>query len=197
MAAERNYHSLEFVPRRSDPNRKWALSVKQPLAGMIAMGKTAIITKSTAPPAELIGKRIALHAGAGHQPYKEFTPDAEQWAHAIWGVGLPELRALLPRGGIIATVELSAAFRIGRVMQGKCYAYPGSQYAAHYAGIWADYDGTYIFEQGEVDPGRWAWCLTAPRLCENLVSLKGYGGIFDLDGARAVERERVAPGAGE
>lgn len=190
--AERTYHALEFVPRQSDPSRRWALSVKQPLAAMVATGRSAIVAKSSAPPPELIGRRIALHAGAGNVPYREFTGEAEDWLRAVWKADLADLRTWLPRGGIIATVELAAAFRIGRVMGGKAWASPGSQYAAHYAGIWADFDGTYLLEQGDCTPGRWAWCLTDPKLCPDIVPLKGLGGIFDLDGALALERERSA-----
>jgi hypothetical protein len=194
MAEGRNYHALEFVPGKSDPTKRWALSVKQPLAGMIATGRTAIVAKTLAPPVELIGKRIALHAGAGNTPYKDFTEDAADWARLIWGADLAELRQLLPRGGIIGTVELAAAFRIGRLDGRKAWAKPQSHYAAHRAGIWADFDGTYVFEQGDVGAERWAWCLTAAKLCDRLVPLRGYGGVFDLDGALAQERERSAGG---
>ena len=190
--AERTYHALEFVPRRSDPSRRWALSVKQPLAGMIATGRTAIVAKSAAPPAELIGRRIALHAGAGHDPYKAFSAHAADWARAVWGADLPALRHLLPRGGVIATVELSAAFRIGRIMGNRAWAQPSSQYAANRQGLWADFDGAYAFEQGDCAAGRWAWCLSLPVLCTDLVPLRGYGGIFDLEGAFAQERARAA-----
>jgi len=185
---ERNYHALEFVPRQSDPARKWALSVKQPLAGLIATGRTQIITKSAAPPPELVGRRIALHAGAGHVPYKAFSEHARAWAEAAFGADLPALRHLLPHGGVIATVELEAAFRIGRVIDGRAMANPLGKYAAHYAGRWHGHDGGRIFEQGETE-ARWAWALTAPELCRRTVPLRGYGGIFDLDRARELEAQ--------
>lgn len=194
MAEGRNYHALEFVPGKSDPSKRWALSVKQPLAGMVAMESTAVITKSSPPPAELIGKRIALHAGLGDVPYKEFSEDAEAWARKRWGVGLPELRRLLPHGGVIATVKLEAAYKIGRAMFRKVYAKPPNKYGSLYMGRWHLYDGVYFFEQGKDFEGRWVWALTEPKLCPDLVPLRGYGGVFDLNGALALERDRSAEG---
>lgn len=185
---DRNYHALEFVPRQSDPERKWALSVKQPLAALIARGLTRIVTKSQAPPPELIGKRIALHAGAGNVPYKAFSEHAAEWAKAAFGAELRDLRHLLPHGGVIATVELEAAFRIGRVIDGHAWANPLGKFSAHYAGRWKGHDGTRVFEQGDID-GRWAWALTAPELCKRTVPLRGYGGIFDLERAREIEAQ--------
>ncbi len=190
MAGGRTYHPLEFEPGRSDPDRKWALSVKQPLAGMVAMGSTPLVTKSTPPPRQLVGRRIALHAGAGEVPYKEFSEDAEAWARKQWGASLQELRKLLPRGGVIATVQLEAAYRIGRALHRKVYAAPPNRYSANYHGSWHLYDDVYLFEQGTDFAGRWVWALTEPKLCADLVPLRGHGGIFDLEGARALERDR-------
>ena len=192
MADGRTYHALEFEPGRSDPDKKWALSVKQPLAGLVAMGTTPLITKSLPPPAELVGKRIALHAGAGHVPYKEFSEDAAEWAHKKWGASLSELRQMLPHGGVIATVKLEAAYKIGRAMHRKIYAAPPNRYGSSYKGPWHPYDGAYFFEQGTGFAGRWAWALTEPKLCPDFVPLRGHGGIFDLVGAMDLEAQRVA-----
>jgi hypothetical protein len=41
-----------------------ALTVKQPWASLIASGEKRIENRSWRPPAELIGQRIAIHAGA-------------------------------------------------------------------------------------------------------------------------------------
>ncbi|RAN30653.1 hypothetical protein [Hyphomonas pacifica] len=191
---ERKYHALEFEPRareawKRDPERRWALSVKQPLAGMVIMGRTPLVSFSKAPPAEMIGKRIALHAGAGEIPYKQFQADAREWVEKTFGADLPALRHLLPYGGVLGTVVLEAAFRIGRVMGGQAWADPKSQYAAHYAGTWHQHDGKRIVEIDTM-AGRWAWALTEPRLCRDFVPLRGHGGIFDLQAARDLHRQK-------
>ena len=192
---ERHYHALEFVPRRSDPTRKWALSVKQPLAGLVATGRTSMITKSTLPPPELIGKRIALHAGAGDVPYKAFSEGAKEWCRKVWGCELADLRLALPHGAVIATVQLSAAFLIGRVIDGRAYRAPTSAARATFSGTWTEHDMRPIFEMGEKLEGRFAWALTHPQLCARPVPLKGMGGIFDLEKAREQQRSEAGSGA--
>ncbi len=193
---ERTYHALEFEPGKSDPNRRWAVSIKEPMAALIAMGKTALVCKSARPPSDLMGKRIALHAGAGHVPYGQFTDHAAAWAFAAFGAELKALRHLLPHGGIIATVKLEAAFRVGRVIDGHVWANPKGHYSVSYMGTWHRHDGARIFEVGETT-GRWVWALTEPKLCANLVPLRGYGGVFDLEGAQQLEARNAAGRGGQ
>ena len=184
---ERYYHALEFVPRKSDPNRRWALSVKQPLAALVARGITPLVIKSKLPPPELMGKRIALHAGAGDVPYKDFSEHAASWTKVIWGVELSDLRLALPKSAVIATVKLEAAFRVKRVAEARAYAHRGNAYSAPFAGLWERHDTRPVFEMGPIE-GRYAWALTEPKLCARPVPLKGMGGLFDLEAALSQQR---------
>lgn len=191
--SHRDYHALEFVPRQSDPDKKWVLSIKQPLAGLVAMGKAGLVLKTTPPPSELVGKVLAIHAGAGAIPYKHFTPHAKAWAERAFHAPLKDLRKALPHGGIIATARLAGAFKIGRVIDDKAYPHPGGRFSAHYAGRWRDFEFHPVFVARDPDKviGAWAWCFEDPKLCEHTIAMRGLSGVFDLNAAYKLHLDRT------
>jgi hypothetical protein len=73
-----------------------ALTVRQPWAWAIAAGLKALENRSWRPPAELLGQRIAIHAGTG--PDRE----GERWC-AAHGIEVP---AELPRGELVAVARI-------------------------------------------------------------------------------------------
>ncbi len=189
MTRRHDYHRHEFQPGRSDPSRRWAVSVKQPLAAMLATGRVRLLPKSEAPPEDLIGKRLVIHAGAGDVPYAHIREGAERKLRDAFGTSPKLLRPWLPRGMAIAEANLVGAFRIGRVIDGRAAYSPHAKHAAYYLGAWREFDGDPVLDVGEIE-ARWAWCLSEPAIVnERGVPLKGVGGVFDLEG---VWREQVA-----
>lgn len=189
MSRRHDYHRHEFRPRQSDPGRRWAVSVKQPLAAMLATGRVKLAPKSEPPPHELIGRRLTLHAGAGDVRYADIAGSAERWLQAAFGATPKALRKLLPKGMAIATAELAGAFRIGRVIEGCAHYARDSRQRAHYLGDWLAYEAERVLEVGPLE-GAWAWCFREPEIVNQQgAPLNGVGGVFDLEG---VWREQQA-----
>jgi hypothetical protein len=110
-----------------------ALTLWQPWASLIARGLKRYETRSWAPPASLIGQRLAIHAGT----HKTTTGEVPE------GLGLLLFDedidlAHLPTGAVIATARLVAAHR---TEERRPFV------------SWVEDD------VGDWSPGRWAWEL--------------------------------------
>jgi hypothetical protein len=100
---------------------------------LVARGLKRYETRSWAPPASLIGKRLAIHAGT-HRTTTGEIPEGLGWLLFDEDIDL----ARLPYGAVIATVRLVAAHETAgrRPLVG-----------------WSEED------VGDWSPGRWAWEL--------------------------------------
>lgn len=78
-----------------------ALTLHQPWAWAIIHGPKRIENRTWAPPASLIGQRIAIHAG------KTFDHDGHHWIlQSFPDLSIPTDSAAFRRGAIIGSVEL-------------------------------------------------------------------------------------------
>ena len=78
-----------------------ALTLHQPWASLVAAGAKTIETRSWQPPADLVGQRIAIHAGKqlATQLPKKFQQAVAKHLGQDW-------RTTVPRGAVIATAKL-------------------------------------------------------------------------------------------
>ena len=98
-----------------------ALTLWQPWASLIALGKKRYETRSWKPPLTLIGERIALHAAAKsdrlvRDACVELTPGADGYRITVAGIAVFADSAYLctyPLGAVVGTATL---FDVGRVI---------------------------------------------------------------------------------
>ena len=81
-----------------------ALTLWQPWATCIAHHEKRVENRTWAPPASLVSKRFAIHAG------KRFDREAHEMLAELDGVALPP-RAELPTGAIVATARVAGWVR--------------------------------------------------------------------------------------
>jgi activating signal cointegrator 1 len=91
-----------------------ALTLRQPWASLIARGGKLFETRTWAPPASLIGQRLAIHAGRAAIPLG-LSRDERTAIH--FGLGTDDL-ATLPRGAVVCTAKLVGAYRVASVCVG-------------------------------------------------------------------------------
>lgn len=186
----------------SDPERSWALTVKQPLASLLIDGVETILTKSLPPPVELIGRDIFLHAGQGHVAYKHFSPLQETRATRHFGASLQTLRngeddagtGRAVQGALLGFSRLVAAYVISNTINGRVYASLHDADTRRALGVWRDYDGAAC-PPGDVSARRWAWCFDSPTRFRVPEPMIGAGYLYDLEKHRdriAREAARVA-----
>lgn len=140
-----------------------ALSLWQPWASFIAIGIKPFETRSWAPPAKLIGQRVAIHAAK-----KAVPSDDRDWAIRC---GVP----VIPLGAVVCTAVLAGAYQCGPTRDG-CAALLnvtwGSQTALVHAGVPVD-------EFGDYASGRWAWLLTNIEEFDVPIPATGHQGLWD------------------
>lgn len=174
-----------------------AISLWQPWASLIACGAKPFETRHWAPPRDLIGTTIAIHAA------KKIDKDARGLAEElIYGQhydggfdladkldasmkGIPdELMGLfgmaaMPIGCIVATARLDAAFQLGEPAQGT--AVPAASVVRRMVSrqmpecFTVRYDGF-----GDYAPGRWAWLLRDVKSLTPSVGVIGRQGFFEV-----------------
>lgn len=181
-----------------DPDRNWAITRAQPVASLAVAGKLWGFSRSVAPPAPLIGKRLILTAGGSHVPFKDAGPTgwaavADYCGQEISVAEIPSGRERLYREAVktlppsqsVGAVRLVAAFQIGRVLDdGSVYAdlRPGTAYSGPRGlGIWKEFDGRALPIVEKLERGRWIWCFDAHHEfdLDKRVAIKGFGGIWD------------------
>lgn len=174
-----------------------AISLWQPWASLIACGSKPYETRHWAPPRELIGQRIAIHAAkkidAGG---KAFAEDLMYGQHGDDGFALAEKlsatmkgipdelmaafgMALMPVGCLVCTATLDAAFQLGQKAEGT--ARPAASVERRMVSRPMPDCFTVRYDDfGDYTPGRWAWLLRDIRVLLPTESTVGRQGFFDV-----------------
>ena len=120
-----------------------AITMHEPWATLIVVGKKTIETRSWPPPVYLLGERIAIHA-ARRKPAQ-----ADLWMLD----GVQAQTDLLPLGYVVATALLEDTWRVGHLSY-----QPGPPSVTKAISIdterWVETD-----PYGNFAPGRWLWFL--------------------------------------
>jgi activating signal cointegrator 1 len=176
-----------------------AISLWQPWASLIACGAKPFETRHWAPPRDLIGATIAIHAA------KKIDKDARQFAEDLmYGQhedgafelaykldasmrGIPdELMGLfgmaaLPIGCIVATARLDAAFQLGEPATGT--AVPAASVVRRLVSRQMPDCFTVRYDDfGDYAPGRWAWLLRDVKVVRPTEGTVGRQGFFEVAG---------------
>ena len=149
--------------------RMKALTLTQPWASLVACGAKRIETRSWAPPAALIGQRIAIHAAKGWTEDARFTATTEPFKSALregYQRGLIERPSILdlPRGCVVAIATLVA-----------CYPMCGDGWQTVQR-LLVEQPRERAF--GGYGPGRYAWALRNVRAIEP-IRARGALGLWD------------------
>ena len=157
-----------------------AISLWQPWASLIACGAKPYETRSWAPPRDLIGKPIAIHAAKKiDRGAAEFAEELIYGQHKDGGFDLAEKlggsfdkaeddvlglfgHAPMPIGCIVCTATLDAAFQLGDLAEGT--AMPAAKVVRRITSRqMPDCFTVRIDDFGDYAPGRWAWLLRDVR----------------------------------
>lgn len=175
-----------------------AISLWQPWASLIACGAKPYETRHWAPPRELIGQTIAIHAA------KKIDKDAKsmaeelmygQWQdyggfeladrlEASWSGAPDQLmgifgQALMPIGCVVCTARLDAAFQLGERAEGT--AVPAASVVRRLISRQMPECFTVKYDDfGDYAPGRWAWLLRDVQPLKPPVATIGRQAFFDL-----------------
>jgi hypothetical protein len=173
-----------------------AISLWQPWASLIACGAKPYETRSWAPPRELIGQTIAIHAAKRiDKEAAEFAQDLMYGQHGhdladrldeSWGGDeVPDEimgkfgYAMMPIGCIVCTARLDAAFQLGSPADGT--AVPAASVVKRITSRPMPECFTVRYDDfGDYAPGRWAWLLRDVRPLFPPPPAKGAQGFFDL-----------------
>lgn len=177
-----------------------AISLWQPWASLIACEAKPFETRSWAPPRDLIGQPIAIHAAKKvDKDAAIFATELSYGQNAIGGFDLAnklelswggdesvpgELMAkfgscLMPVGCVVAIARLDAAFQLGEIA--KDTAVPGARVVRRITS--RDMPECFtvrIDDFGDYSPGRWAWLLRDVKPLKPPVAAKGAQGFFEL-----------------
>lgn len=181
-----------------------AISLWQPWASLIACGAKPYETRSWAPPRDLIGQPIAIHAakkvdrgatdfatdlcyGQHASEYGEHIPQGFQLGdslHMSWDECPDDLLAVfgettMPVGCVVAIAKLEAAFQLGERTT-NLLGNPAAKVVRAIGG--RSYDGFAIplDDFGDYSPGRWAWLLKDANPVNPPTPAVGRQGFFDL-----------------
>lgn len=176
-----------------------AISLWQPWASLIACGDKPFETRHWAPPRDLVGQRIAIHAAKKIGPenrgfaedlmYGQVGEDGFAVADRLSKTmeGIPDElmggfgMACMPIGCIVCTAVLDAAFQLGEKADGT--ARPAASVVRRIVSrsqmpecFTVRYD-----EFGDYAPGRWAWLLKDIEVFKPSEPLTGRQGFFDIE----------------
>ena len=175
-----------------------AISLWQPWASLIACGAKPFETRHWAPPRELIGQTIAIHAAkkvdkdaaamATDIMYGQFDNHGglDERMEASWGGDecADELMAkfgntIMPVGCVVCTARLDAAFQLGNRAEGT--AVPAASVVRRLVSRQMPECFTVRYDHfGDYSPGRWAWLLRDVRPLIPPPPAKGAQGFFNL-----------------
>ncbi|KGT75815.1 hypothetical protein MA20_32000 [Bradyrhizobium japonicum] len=174
-----------------------AISLWQPWASLIAVGAKPFETRHWAPPRELIGKRIAIHAAKKVDKYgRALAEDVCYGQEKHGGVELADKvsasiknipehllqtfgMALLPVGCIVCTAKLDAAFQLGDQAQGT--ARPAASVVRRIVSRSFPDCFTVRYDNfGDYKAGRWAWLLSDIAPIVPTGAVVGRQGFFEV-----------------
>lgn len=174
-----------------------AISLWQPWASLIACGEKPFETRHWAPPRELIGQRIAIHAAKKVGPENRgFAEDLMYGQHGEDGFALaaklsatmkgipdelmgPFGMALMPVGCFVCTATLDAAFQLGEAAQGT--ARPAASVVRRIVSRQMPECFTVRYDDfGDYAAGRWAWLLRDVKVLTPTQAVVGRQGFFDV-----------------
>ena len=174
-----------------------AISLWQPWASLIAAGVKPYETRSWAPPRELIGQPIAIHAAKRiDRGAAEFAEELMYGQHETGGFALADKleasmadtpdelmgrfgQALMPVGCVVCIARLDAAFQLGDPAKGT--AMPAASVVRRITSRQMPECFTVRYDDfGDYAPGRWAWLLTDVKPLTPPAPAIGRQGIFEL-----------------
>ena len=165
-----------------------ALTMWQPGPSLIAAGVVTYVTRSWAPPKDLVGQRFAIHAARTPIMSLDMAmwPDAltdavREIAHEVFdGADQPQLArnltASLPRGAVVATARLVVVGRVTRAPD------PTDPEYGHYV-LCRTPEGA-MFDVlddrlGDYSAGRWMWVLDDVDVFDEPIPASGRHGLWD------------------
>jgi activating signal cointegrator 1 len=177
-----------------------AISLWQPWASLIACGAKLYETRSWAPPRELIGQTIAIHAAkkvdkdaaqmATEIMYGQWVDyggyDLAQKLEASWGdddasdaiMGVFG-QTTMPIGVVVCTAKLDGAFQLGDAAEGTMR--PAAKVVRRLTSRPMPECFTVPYDEfGDYAPGRWAWLLREAKPLIPPPPAIGRQGFFDL-----------------
>lgn len=174
-----------------------AISLWQPWASLIACGAKPYETRSWAPPRDLIGQTIAIHAAKKiDKGAAQFAEELMYGQHAVGGFDLADKleasmgdvpdelqgcfgQALMPIGCIVATARLDAALQLGPRAEGT--AFPAATTTRGLTSREMPSCFTVRYDDfGDYAVGRWAWLLRDVKAIRPPAKVIGRQGFFDL-----------------
>jgi hypothetical protein len=174
-----------------------AISLWQPWASLIACGAKPYETRSWAPPRELIGQTIAIHAAkkidkgaaqfAEELMYGQHKPGGFDLADKLAASfkGAPDEmmglfgQAVMAIGCVVCTARLDAAFQLGEPGEGT--AVLAARVVRRLTSRQMSECFTVRYDDfGDYAPGRWAWLLRDVKPLTPPVPAIGRQGFFDL-----------------
>ena len=145
-----------------------ALTLHQPWASLIAHGVKTIETRSWAPPARVIGERIAIHAGKRVVRGTLSRGTREEIAQ-LYG---PKWWERIPTGAVVCTAVLSDVRRVVGRRGGVAQLSPS---------LGKDWRGSQVEvdPHGDFDMGRWLWILRDIETLDPPAPALGHQGLWD------------------
>lgn len=174
-----------------------AISLWQPWASLIACGAKPFETRHWAPPRELIGQTIGIHAAkkvdkdaadfAEELMYGQHRPGGFDLADKLEASmkGTPDRlmglfgQALMPVGCVVCTAKLDAAFLLGEQAEGT--AQPAAKVMRRITSRQMPECFTVRYDDfGDYSAGRWAWLLSNVKPLMPPPAVTGRQSFFDL-----------------
>ncbi|WP_375782883.1 hypothetical protein ACE10Z_23505 [Bradyrhizobium sp. Pha-3] len=174
-----------------------AISLWQPWASLIACGAKPYETRDWAPPAELIGQTIAIHASKKvDKDARAFAEDLMYGQHSPGGFdladklsasmqGIPDElmqcfgMAVMPVGCVVCTARLDAAFQLGDAAEGT--AVPAARVVRRMVSRPMPDCFTVRYDDfGDYRAGRWAWLLRNVRVLTPTAGVTGRQKFFEV-----------------
>ena len=159
------------------------LTVRQPWASLIATGAKAYETRNWPPPAKLVGRRLAIHAGRARLP-RDLTGDVIAAIEIALHIPFRDWSGL-PFGAIVCTANLSGAYQVA--------SWDASLRRATIANVVAGsepLDGIQLradeWRFGDQAPARWLWKFDGIQLVEPPLPAIGQQGIWNWSGPLGV-----------
>ena len=149
--------------------RMKAISLWQPYASLIAAGVKTIETRGWAPPRDLVGERIAIHAAKAIE-----TSDVRgRERHRLIAAALddPEWDGNVPRGAVVCTAVLDHTALVTGPEHNGQVTVAGTR--------WVRTD-----EWGDFGPGRWLWFLRGVEPVDPPAPARGRQGFWNWERRR-------------